>query len=127
MAERAPQILVAEDEPDLREIMSGLLEGDGFGVTFAVNGREALKLLEGGFIPDCLMVDLMMPEMDGLALIEAVRRDLRFAWIGTVVYTAVGAPNLPEGVVFVQKPAAYDELIAAIRTACAMSESRRPG
>lgn len=64
-------ILVVEDEPDLREVFSEMLKMLGCQVTEAGNGKQALKELQNKTF-DALFTDLQMPEMDGSALIQAI-------------------------------------------------------
>ena len=63
-------ILIAEDHVDSREALSALLEAFGFHVVPAVNGREAVELARES-LPDLILMDIMMPELDGF---EATRR-----------------------------------------------------
>jgi len=66
------RVLVVDDDPMLRGMLNELLTGNGYRVTVAGDGREALALLEGQPF-DHLLTDINMPEMDGLALLEAVQ------------------------------------------------------
>ena len=80
-------VLVVEDEAGLRELMRRLLEKEGWLVAEAENGRVALKRVAENR-PELIVLDLMMPEMDGFTFIEALRQ--REAWRGIpiVVVTA---------------------------------------
>ena len=60
----AKRILVVDDEPDIRDILRILLEGEGFEVEEANNGREALEKIQKR-PPDLVITDYVMPEMDG--------------------------------------------------------------
>lgn len=66
-------ILLAEDEPQLAQILHDTLTGEGFCVTTARDGVEALELY-GQEHPDILVVDVMMPRMDGFELVRRIRR-----------------------------------------------------
>lgn len=70
---KCERILVVEDEPDLRDTMCDLLELEGYAVVRAANGREALEALEEAGSPCLILLDLMMPEMDGWQFLEALR------------------------------------------------------
>ena len=67
------RILVVDDEPDIREIVSILLEKNGYETRLAQNGSEAVQLVrqEGPF--DLVIMDIMMPEMDGLGACQTIR------------------------------------------------------
>ncbi|MAQ15075.1 MAG: hypothetical protein CMN30_09810 [Sandaracinus sp.] len=70
-------ILIVEDVDDALFLMAQLLELSGAEVHQASNGREALALLDGGLVPDLVVSDIGMPEMDGYELMSAIReRDL---------------------------------------------------
>jgi CheY-like chemotaxis protein len=60
-----PAILVVDDDADIREALIDILEDHGYRTRAAANGREALDALRGGLQPDVILLDLMMPVMDG--------------------------------------------------------------
>ncbi len=66
------RVLIVEDEPDTRELIRRGLEKDGWAIDEAANGREALEQLEGPK-PDLILLDLMMPEMDGFTFLDHLR------------------------------------------------------
>ncbi len=80
-------VLVVEDEPELRELMRRLLEKEGWVVAEAENGRVALERVAESR-PELIVLDLMMPEMDGFAFIEALRQNEAWRSIPIVVVTA---------------------------------------
>jgi len=68
------KVLYVDDEPDIREVAVMALELDAtLDVRSAASGREALQVLDEGFVPDAVMLDVMMPEMDGPAVLAALR------------------------------------------------------
>jgi CheY-like chemotaxis protein len=69
-----PKILVVEDDPDTRELMTWWLDAEGYDVQTATNGQEALTLLQREAPPSAMLVDLMMPVMDGAELRRQVQR-----------------------------------------------------
>ena len=73
-----PQILVVEDDASIRGLVSEVLRDDGYEVSEASNGVEALEAL-GERLPDLIVLDLMMPIMDGWRFVEECRRNLREA------------------------------------------------
>jgi signal transduction histidine kinase/CheY-like chemotaxis protein len=85
---KADDILIVEDEPMAAEIVRRTLEADGRSCRHARNGREALDLVRGAR-PSLIVLDLMMPEMDGFTFLEELRREgPEFAAIPVVVLTA---------------------------------------
>lgn len=81
------RVLVVDDEEDARSLITNLLSDRVTEVKTAANGREALAALEI-FRPDLIVLDLMMPVMDGLSFLRVKRSDSRFAEIPVVVVTA---------------------------------------
>jgi CheY-like chemotaxis protein len=86
-AGKAGSVLVVDDEADTRELLRRVLVHDGWEVTGAENGRVALERIAAGR-PDLILLDLMMPEMDGFEFVERLRRDVRGPSIPIVVVTA---------------------------------------
>ncbi|AMC93026.1 two-component system response regulator [Erysipelothrix larvae] len=71
------RLLLAEDEQDLREAMVEILKQHHFSVDAVENGEEALEYIEFGDNYDCLILDIMMPVMDGISVIKALREQKR--------------------------------------------------
>jgi CheY-like chemotaxis protein len=84
-------ILVVDDEASARNALSRLLRREGYQVETAGNGREALAALEapGAQRPDLVLLDLMMPELDGLELLEILHASPVFKAMPVVVLTAI--------------------------------------
>jgi CheY-like chemotaxis protein len=82
------RILVVEDDPDLRTSLADALTDLGYDVRVAGNGAEALAALERGERPDVILLDLMMPVMDGWTFRTLQRRDPGLADIPTIVVSA---------------------------------------
>ena len=83
----SPRILAIEDDPSLRALYVDAFEGDGFEVITAANGAEGLDRLESR--PDVILLDLMMPVMDGYTFLTALRKHNRARSIPVVVVSAV--------------------------------------
>ena len=81
-------ILVVDDDADIRDTLSEVLRGAGMVVATAANGLEALRMLRGGLSPCLVLLDLMMPVMDGYEFLEVQRADPKLARIPTAVITA---------------------------------------
>jgi signal transduction histidine kinase/CheY-like chemotaxis protein len=84
---RESPVLVVDDDPDLRKLLRRMLEHEGYAVAEADNGRSALERLREG-MPSAILLDLMMPEMDGFEFMEHLRRDEARREIPVVVITA---------------------------------------
>jgi CheY-like chemotaxis protein len=82
------RILVVEDDTSIRELLIELLESEGYSVQFAINGLEGIKLLKSGEHPDLILIDLMMPVMDGYAFRIEQLRNPDWSKIPTVVMSA---------------------------------------
>ena len=118
VAPRKPLIMVVEDHEFAREALAALLGTMGYDVVEAVNGRDALTLLGKGPRPDLILLDLIMPEMDGWEFMKRQRRDWRLCTIPTIVITGVAShdPRCLEMPIvrFLPKPYTAEQLMAAI-------------
>jgi CheY-like chemotaxis protein len=83
-------LLIVEDDHDIRDAISEFLSESGFDVKSAENGARALELLRAGYRPALILLDLMMPVMDGFAFREEQRKDPEIAGIPVVVMSADG-------------------------------------
>jgi len=81
-------ILLVEDDCDVREALAELLESEGFEIHIAVDGWEALEYLRAGRRPGLILLDLMMPRMDGVEFRAAQRRDPAIAGVPVVLLSA---------------------------------------
>ena len=90
MSAKKPRILVVDDEPDAVELVAFNLKGAGYDVSTAVDGEEALKKARD-LLPDLIVLDLMIPAVDGLEVCKILRRDGRTATIPIVMLTAKAA------------------------------------
>lgn len=87
-------ILVAEDHLDSRDALRALLEAFGYEVVCAVNGREAVELALA-HRPDLILMDIMMPELDGFEATRTLRRNVQFDGTPIIAVTAMeGAHQL---------------------------------
>jgi CheY-like chemotaxis protein len=89
-----PVILLVEDERAIRKVMEILFEDEGYQVVLAQNGREGLDLL-ADLMPDLIITDYMMPELDGVGLLRAVRGDDRVRGLPVLLMSSVPAADLP--------------------------------
>lgn len=113
-------ILVVDDEPLLRRLLRSMLERGGFDVDEAQNGRDALSKIQRK-IPDLLIVDYMMPEMDGPDICRAVREQSNTAHVPVIMLSArtderTERVSLEAGAdLCLQKPMGFRELMATVR------------
>ena len=113
------KILVIEDNDDVREEIVDILRLEGFEVRDAENGRLGLALARE-WAPDLVVCDLMMPELDGYATLEAIRADPATASILFLCLTARAEHNDVQKAVdlgaddYLTKPFTIDELLASI-------------
>ena len=86
-----PHILVVEDDGDIREAVLEVLEDEGFTVTGTTDGAQAMAYLDGSTVsPDLILLDVMMPTMDGFQFRAEQRKNPRHAEIPVIVFTADG-------------------------------------
>jgi len=89
------QLLLVEDEPDTRAALEALLLDEGYRVASAGNGAEALEALKsGGVRPDPILLDLLMPVMDGYAFLDRQAAVPELAAIPALVLTGVVGPQV---------------------------------
>lgn len=82
------RILLVDDEPDFCAIVQGNLEKEGFEVEIAYDGLEGIEKVKAN-APDAIILDVMMPEMDGYKVCKALKSDKKFAEIPILMLTAV--------------------------------------
>ncbi|BAY43661.1 LuxR family two component transcriptional regulator [Scytonema sp. HK-05] len=115
------RLLLIDDDPNLILLVKDYLEFRGYDVTTAENGREALEVLEQD-IPDMIICDVMMPEMDGYTFVEQVRQTERTSWIPVLFLSAKGqsadrVKGLNKGAdVYMVKPFEPEELVAQVES-----------
>jgi signal transduction histidine kinase len=119
-------LLVVEDDADIREALDGLLSMEGFRVTGCSNGREALDWLRASPKPDLILLDLMMPIMDGWQFRVAQKDDPELATIPVLALSADSTAKAAaiDAEAYLKKPVDYDTLIATIDRLLVESEHR---
>ncbi len=114
---RRRMVLVVDDSEDAQELMRHCLESGGFTVNSAFSGQEALDQLLTQAAPGLLIIDLMMPEMNGMELIGRLHSYQRLANVPMLIVSGVSVPEparLP-GVCYLEKPFERDRLLAVVR------------
>jgi CheY-like chemotaxis protein len=87
-------VCVVDDDPDIREVLGDVLEGEGYGVVTAENGAVALERLRSGKRPCLILLDLMMPVMDGWQFEEQRAKDAALSRIPVVILSGAGRARL---------------------------------
>ena len=111
------RVLIVEDDFDIRDVLGVQLRRQGYDVLEAEDGEEALAILhrEGGALPDVILLDLMMPRVDGWAFCERRQSDPRLASIPIILMSAFGdRAQLPPASAFLTKPFEVDDLTALL-------------
>ncbi len=88
-----PTALVVDDAPDIRLLTDLVLTMAGFTVRAAASGRDALRMLAGTELPDIVLLDVQMPEVDGWETLSRVRAEPRTAELPVVLCTVKGLPE----------------------------------
>jgi CheY-like chemotaxis protein len=113
-------VLIVEDDADLRDMMAKLLELEGFDATAVSNGLEALTYLHRHPTPKLILLDLMMPVMDGWEFRRKQRQDPAIAAVPVVVLSALDRERATELIAddFLKKPLDFDHLLTLVREYC---------
>jgi len=106
--------MVVDDERDIREAVTDALQDAGYEVLHARDGAEALSKLRAHH-PDVILLDLMMPGMNGWEFRAAQQGDPELRTIPVIVVSALGRVAGLDGAAFLQKPFGVDQLLTAIR------------
>jgi len=119
------RVLVVDDEPDFAAIVQGNLEKEGFEVEVAYNGVEGMEKVNAN-PPDAIVLDVMMPEMDGYKMCAALKGDDRLCEIPVILLTAVASHvtstryTHAEGMAmeaddYIAKPASAEDITKSLR------------
>lgn len=112
------QVMVVDDDEDVREILGDYLTLKGYAVSMAENGQQALDILEGLPEKPCfLLLDLMMPVMDGWQFLRQIEPDNDLSSIPVFVTTS--APErAPKGYPLLPKPVDLHQVARAVQSVC---------
>lgn len=114
------RVLIAEDDRNIVEALSFVLTRDGFEVSEAFDGDEALRLMRSA-PPDLMILDLMLPKRNGFEVLKLVRSDPALRALPVIVLTAKGQPQdrlLVEQIgaeAFMTKPFSNTDVVEAVR------------
>lgn len=111
------KLLIVEDDADTRQLLAMGLSRAGYDVTIAEDGEKATAVLEAA-VPDIVLIDLMMPRMDGIRLLEWIRQSLG-PQVRAVVFSSSNTKELTEqvaklGATFVVKPVRLPALLKTL-------------
>ncbi len=124
-------LLIVEDDPDIREDLAEALRDEGYGVVTAANGHEGLELLSS--MEGCCLVllDLMMPVMDGWEFRVRQLRDTALAGVPVIVITGASDIDLRvaqlDPASIIKKPFALDAILSMVARYCVRSEGADGG
>jgi len=116
-------ILLIEDDVDIRAIIKDALEWEGYHVYTASNGKEGMEILPEMPAPGLILLDLMMPVMNGWEFAEALETDRAYADIPIVTLSAFSDPEKRIRVKgSIKKPVDFDVLFALVKKHCGSRE-----
>ena len=112
------RVLIVDDDPDIRGMLRGMLEPEGFKVSEAVNGRDALAKASK-VLPNLILLDLMMPVMSGSQFLAATGNLPKLAEVPVILVTAYEDETPKTGRILgvVNKPFNLNHLVAVVRAA----------
>ena len=120
------QVLVADDDEGIRESLRMLLEDEGHSVIEACNGRETLAILRGDNVRRIVLLDLVMPDMDGMKLLQSIQDDAALAMRHAYIVLSAGSEAMMSQAqplvaalagAIVRKPFDIDEVTRAVNVA----------
>jgi two-component system chemotaxis response regulator CheY len=115
MVDQSAVVLIVDDDESIRETLALALQLGHHEAAAVSNGREALDWLEQHRLPRLILVDLMMPVMDGWQLLERLRQDDRLSRVPVVVITAFGRDLGSAGQYpILRKPIEFDDLLETV-------------
>jgi CheY-like chemotaxis protein len=123
MTTRRGTVLIVEDDSDVRESVRTVVEEEGYGVVEAADGQQALEYLRAHERPCVVLLDLMMPVMDGWQVLAAMRRDAALGEIPVVVVSAVPQSKLGDleklgATALLRKPVHLTALLQTVERFC---------
>lgn len=114
----SPSLLLVDDDEDIRESLALLLRDEGYHVEVASNGREALERLDRLPAPCAMLLDLMMPVMNGWKVLEVLEARPE-QHVPVLVLSAVVPPRLAGARACMRKPFDVDALLLQVKQLCA--------
>jgi len=126
---RATKVVVVEDDPEMINLVKLILKKEGFDVTGAMGGREGLEAIQKT-TPSLVLLDLMMPDIDGWEVYQAMKADENLKNIPVIIITAkaqsidkVLGLHIAKVDDYITKPFSPGELITSVRRGLAANET----
>ena len=113
-------VLIVEDDEDLRDMMAQMLTIEGFEAATVANGREALDYLHATGKPNVILLDLMMPVMDGWEFRRRQKADPELAPVPVIILSALDQTRASpvDAEAFLKKPLDFNRLLELVRDHC---------
>src|SRR5688572_23847815 len=118
----ANKILIVDDELDIRETLADLFVEAGFEVLTAAHGAAALELMQDDALPCVVVLDLIMPVLDGNQLYARMQNDPRLKTVPVIVSSS-DVSRAPLGLKAFRKPINFDRLLEAVNESCGAARS----
>ncbi len=124
---KVDHILVVDDTPDNCLLIQAILQDEGYDVELSESGKDALAKIEQS-PPDLILLDVMMPGMDGYEVTRRIRQNAGLPFIPILLTTAYDQPSVAQGLDlgaddFIRKPVHFDELLARVRALLRLKHS----
>lgn len=131
MSTQVYRLLAVDDVPDNLFLLQTILEMEGFVVDVATNGSTALRKIKAS-PPDLILLDVMMPEMNGYEVTQRIRQDDSLPSIPILLITAQDEADALSGIElgandFIRKPIDFNELLTRVRAYLHLEQSVEPG
>ena len=110
-------ILIVDDEADIRDSLEEFFVDEGYAVTTAADGAQGLAKLETGELPCVVILDLLMPVIDGNQMYARMQADPRLSRVPVIVSTS-DPRRAPSGVLTLKKPVDLERLLSAVQRHC---------